>query len=67
MDCPVGGANVALIATGLVTIEPSAGDGAVIVGAGGAGFQVNVATFEISGRPLTWADAWIWSVPALML
>src|SRR5258708_20535598 len=65
MVCPAGGAIVALMATGLVTIEPSAGVGGEMVGGGGAGFHVKGVTFETSGNPLIWANAWTWSVPAL--
>src|SRR5579864_1783292 len=65
MLCPAGGANEALIGTGLVTIVPSAGLGAVMVGAGGAGFHVFVTTLEISKTPLMVEDACRESVPAL--
>src|SRR5260221_8086619 len=67
MVWPAGGAKVALIGTGFVTIEPSAGDGAEIDGAGGAGFHVMVVSFDISGNPFTRAEAWIRSTPALTL
>src|SRR5579859_2222356 len=65
MDCPAGAVIAAEMATGLVTMEPSAGDGVVMVGAGGAGLQVMVTTFETSGTPLTWAVACRVSTPAL--
>src|SRR5690242_11180652 len=67
MVWPAGGAKVALIGTGVVTIEPSPGEGAVMVGAGGAGFHVMVTTLEISNTPLTVEVAWSESVPALAL
>src|SRR5438094_9432365 len=62
--CPAGGVIVALIAVGTLMIEPSPGDGVEIVGGGGAGVQVRLTAFDISGRLLTWADARSWSTPA---
>ena len=76
---PAGGAIVAVTLTGLVTTAPSAGDGAVIDGGGGAlgsglgdGFgpppagalQVTLPRFEIWRRPPMNAPAWMLSVPA---
>jgi hypothetical protein len=41
IDCPAGGAIVADTGTGLVTTDPSRGDGDVMFGGGGAfGFEL---------------------------
>src|SRR5258708_7535678 len=60
--CPAGGVIPAVIGVGLLTTDPSDGDGAVIVGGGNAlppplEVQTTVPTLEISRRPMTKALA----------
>src|SRR5438309_180889 len=60
--CPAGGAITAVTGTGLVTIEPSAGEGLVIDAPRGlfvppGGDHTTLPTFDMTRRPLTKAVA----------
>src|ERR1700694_2929680 len=75
MVWPAGGVIVPLMGTGLVTVAPSAGDGAVIDGGGGPGepgagpggvVQETTVTFETVRAPAIVAVACTLSVPLLI-
>jgi hypothetical protein len=69
---PAGGAKVALIGTGLVTVEPSGGEGLVMAGAEAVpplgvelSDQGTLTVLDSAGKPITDAVTCAVSVPAL--